>query len=61
MGPARFVHIWHTDVQVEPELTNRILKELPDDLALALIIEDAEWQNFGRDRQAAAMRRPKRR
>src|SRR5215471_9989443 len=57
---CHFVHVWHTDVQVEPEVTNRILKELPDDLVLALIIEDAEWDNYGFDRQQAAMRRQKR-
>jgi hypothetical protein len=36
---AYFVHVWHSDVQVEPELTNRILRKLPDDLALALTID----------------------
>jgi hypothetical protein len=58
-GAAWFVHIWHTDVQVEPELTNRLLRKLPDDLMLALIIELAEQENVGLD-QRATMQRQKR-
>ena len=54
-GATRFVHVYVTDVQIEPELTNKILRRLPDDLILALIIEAAERENVGRD-QLAMMR-----
>jgi hypothetical protein len=57
-GAARFVGIWHTDVQVESELTDKILREVPDDLMLALIIEFAEQENVGLD-QRATMQRPR--
>jgi hypothetical protein len=59
---AHFVEVWHTEVVIEAAITNRILREPPDDLILALIIEFAEDDNYGFDRQRATMqRRPRRR